>query len=150
MAAYLDILWPGLFGAGRQVLQIALIVIPLMVVMQFLEELKILEKISRPLGRVLRFIGISGAGAMPLLVGMTLGLAYGAGMIIKYGQEGKLAKSEMVLIITFLSINHSLFEDVLLFVAVGANGTVIQVLRMVVAIVITASMARILKKTVAA
>ncbi len=138
----LQIVGEGLFGAGRQVLQIALIVIPLMVVMQFLEELKVLEKISRHLERVVSVVGISGAGALPLLVGLTLGLAYGAGMIIKYGKEGKLSQREMVLIITFLSLNHSLFEDVLLFVAIGAQGTVLQVIRMIVAVVLTASLAR--------
>ncbi|MEA3348641.1 MAG: nucleoside recognition domain-containing protein, partial [Pseudomonadota bacterium] len=131
--------------AWRQVLQIALIVIPLMVVMQFLEELKVLEKVSRRLEKVVSVIGISGAGALPLLVGLTLGLAYGAGMIIKCGKEGKLTKREMVLIITFLSLNHSLFEDVLLFVAIGAQGTVLQVIRMTVAILITVGLAKMLK-----
>ena len=141
----LEVVGEGLIGAGRQVLQIALIVIPLMVVMQFLEELKVLEKLSKRLERVVSVIGISGAGALPLLVGLTLGLAYGAGMIIKYGKEGRLTRREMVLIITFLSINHSLFEDVLLFVAIGAQGTVLQVIRMTVAILLTALLARFFK-----
>lgn len=144
-SGFLQVAGEGLIGAGRQVLQIALIVIPLMVVMQFLEELKILEKVSRRLERVVSVIGISGAGALPLLVGMTLGLAYGAGMIIKYGKEGKLTHRDMVLIITFLSINHSLFEDVLLFVAIGAQGTVLQVIRMVAAVLVTAALAHFLK-----
>ena len=142
---FLQILGMGLIGAGHQVFQIALIVIPLMVVMQFLEELNILKKVSRHLEKVVSVIGISGAGALPLLVGLTLGLAYGAGMIIKYGKDGKLTHREMVLIITFLSLNHSLFEDVILFVAIGAQGTVLQVVRMVAAILITASLARFLK-----
>ena len=143
--SFLQVVGEGLIGAGQQVLQIALIVIPLMVVMQFLEEFKVLEKVSRRLEKVVSVIGISGAGALPLLVGLTLGLAYGAGMIIKYGKEGKLTKREMVLIITFLSLNHSLFEDVLLFVAIGARGTVLQVIRMTVAIVLTAALAGFLK-----
>jgi len=141
----LTIVGEGLTGAGRQVLQIAIIVIPLMVAMQFLEELKILEKVSRRLEKVVSVIGISGAGALPLLVGMTLGLAYGAGMIIKYGRDGKLTQREMILIITFLSLNHSLFEDVLLFVAIGAQGTILQIIRMVVAVSFTAALARFIK-----
>ena len=145
IGGFLQIAGEGLIGAGQQVLQIALIVIPLMVVMQFLEELKMLGKISHRLEKVVSIIGISGAGALPLLVGLTLGLAYGAGMIIKYGKEGKLTQREMVLIITFLSLNHSLFEDVLLFVAIGAQGTVLQVVRMTVAVVLTATLARFLK-----
>jgi len=143
--SFLQLVGTGLTGAGRQVLQIALIVIPLMVVMQFLEEFNILKKVSRHLEKVVSVIGISGAGALPLLVGMTLGLAYGAGMIIKYGKDGKLTHREMILIITFLSLNHSLFEDVLLFVAIGAQGTVLQIIRMVAAIVVTALLARFLK-----
>jgi len=141
----LTIVGEGLTGAGRQVLQIAIIVIPLMVAMQFLEEFKILEKVSRRLEKVVSIIGISGAGALPLLVGMTLGLAYGAGMIIKYGRDGKLTQREMILIITFLSLNHSLFEDVLLFVAIGAQGTILQIIRMVVAVSFTAALARFIK-----
>lgn len=66
-------------------------------------------------------------------------------MIIKYGKEGKLTQREMILIITFLSLNHSLFEDVVLFVAVGAQGTVLQVIRMIVAVALTATLARFLK-----
>ncbi|HIE07733.1 MAG TPA: nucleoside recognition protein [Desulfarculaceae bacterium] len=145
ISTLLTIVGEGLTGAGRQVLQIAIIVIPLMVAMQFLEEFKILEKVSRRLEKVVSVIGISGAGALPLLVGMTLGLAYGAGMIIKYGRDGKLTQREMILIITFLSLNHSLFEDVLLFVAIGAQGTILQIIRMVVAVSFTAALARFIK-----
>ena len=145
ISTLLIIIGEGLTGAGRQVLQIAIIVIPLMVAMQFLEEFKILEKVSRRLEKVVSIIGISGAGALPLLVGMTLGLAYGAGMIIKYGRDGKLTQREMILIITFLSLNHSLFEDVLLFVAIGAQGTILQIIRMVVAVSFTAALARFIK-----
>ena len=142
----LKVLGDGLLGAGRQVLQIGLIVVPLMVVMQFLEELKVLEKVSRWLEKPVSLIGLSGAAALPLVVGMSLGLAYGAGMIIKYSRDGKLTHREMVLIITFLSLNHSLFEDVLLFVAIGAQGTVLQVIRMTAAVVVTAILARLLGK----
>jgi len=145
-AQFLNILADGLLGAGRQVFQIGLIVIPLMVVMQFLEELKVLEKVSRRLEKPVSLLGLSGAAALPLVVGMSLGLAYGAGMIIKYSCDGKLTHREMVLIITFLSLNHSLFEDVLLFVAVGAQGTVLQAIRMTAAIAVTVLLARILPR----
>jgi hypothetical protein len=141
---FLHLLGEGLLGAGRQVFQIGLIVIPLMVAMQFLEELKVLEKVSRLLEKPVSLIGLSGAAALPLVVGMSLGLAYGAGMIIKYSRDGKLTHREMVLTITFLSLNHSLFEDVLLFVAIGARGTVLQIIRMTAAIVVTALLARLL------
>ena len=143
-ALFLKVMGDGFAGAGRQVLQIGLIVVPLMVAMQFLEELKVLERVSRWLEKPVSLIGLSGAAALPLVVGMSLGLAYGAGMIIKYSRDGKLTHREMVLTITFLSLNHSLFEDVLLFVAVGAQGTVLQVVRMAAAVVVTALLARIL------
>jgi len=143
---FFDLLGRGLLGAGRQVLQIGMIVVPLMVVMQFLEELKILEKVSRGLEKPVSWLGLSGAAALPLVVGMSLGLAYGAGMIIKYSRDGRLTHREMILTITFLSLNHSLFEDVLLFVAIGAQGTILQGIRMTAAIAVTILLARLLPR----
>ncbi|MBW1645711.1 MAG: hypothetical protein JRJ56_05200, partial [Deltaproteobacteria bacterium] len=138
------LLLAGLAGSLRQVWHIALIVVPLMVVMQFLEELRVLEWLAARLARVVRFIGLSGHAAFPLVVGLTLGLAYGAGLIIHSSRQGVLNRREMVLIITFLSINHSMFEDTLLFVAIGANGWLLLAIRFVVATAFTALLARLL------
>ncbi len=131
------ILGQGLRGSLIQVWNLAVIVVPLMVGMQILDDLKVLEKIAGQLGRVVRYLGISGQGAFPLVIGLTFGLAYGAGMIIHYARQGDMSRRELVLIITFLCVNHSVFEDTLLFVAIGANGVLILLVRFAAAILIT-------------
>jgi hypothetical protein len=133
----LTILGDGLRGSLLQVWHLALIVVPLMVGMQILDDLKVLEKVAGQLGKVVRYLGISGQGAFPLVIGLTFGLAYGAGMIIHYARQGQMSRRELVLIITFLCINHSVFEDTLLFVAIGANGFLILLVRFAAAILIT-------------
>jgi len=133
----LTILGDGLRGSLLQVWHLALIVVPLMVGMQILDDLKVLEKVAGQLGKVVRYLGISGQGAFPLVIGLTFGLAYGAGMIIHYARQGQMSRRELVLIITFLCINHSVFEDTLLFVVIGANGFLILLIRFAAAILVT-------------
>ena len=134
----------GLRGSLLQVWHLALIVVPLMVGMQILDDLHILNKVSTHLEKVVRFLGISGAGSFPLVIGLVFGLAYGAGMIIHYARQGQLSRRELLLIVTFLSINHSVFEDTLLFVAIGANGFLILFSRFTAAIIITVFMNKLL------
>ena len=141
---YLAIVMEGLRGSLIQVWHLALIVVPLMIAMQILDDLRILEKISIPLEKVVRYLGISGKGAFPLVIGLVLGLVYGAGMIIHYARQGQLSRRELLLILVFLSINHSVFEDTLLFVAIGANGFLILCIRFAAAIIITACMNKVL------
>jgi len=136
----------GLRGSLLQVWHLALIVVPLMVGMQILDDLRILEKVSIQLEKVVRFLGISGAGAFPLVIGLVFGLAYGAGMIIHYARQGQLSRRELVLIVTFLSLNHSVFEDTLLFVAIGANGFLILFIRFAAAIIVTALLNKLLPR----
>ncbi|MEA3241159.1 MAG: nucleoside recognition domain-containing protein [Pseudomonadota bacterium] len=136
----------GLRGSLLQVWHLALIVVPLMVGMQILDDLRILEKVSIQLEKVVRFLGISGAGAFPLVIGLVLGLAYGAGMIIHYARQGQLSRRELLLIVTFLSINHSVFEDTLLFVAIGANGLLILLIRFAAAIIVTVLLNKLLPR----
>ncbi|NIA19875.1 MAG: nucleoside recognition protein [Xanthomonadaceae bacterium] len=140
----LMILIEGLRGSLVQVWHLALIVVPLMVGMQILDDLQILEKVSIPLEKVVRYLGISGKGAFPLVIGLVFGLVYGAGMIIHNARQGQLSRRELLLILTFLSINHSVFEDTLLFVAIGANGFLILFIRFAAAIMITALLNKLL------
>jgi hypothetical protein len=136
----------GLRGSLLQVWHLGLIVVPLMVGMQILDDLRILEKVSIQLEKVVRFLGISGAGAFPLVIGLVFGLAYGAGMIIHYARQGQLSRRELLLIVTFLSINHSVFEDTLLFVAIGANGFLILFIRFAAAIMVTVLLNKLLPR----
>ena len=67
--------------------------------------------------------------------GLFLGITYGAGIIIAEVKKGTLSKVDILYIGTFLMLCHSVIEDILLFVIFGANGWIILVIRVVMALV---------------
>lgn len=131
--------------AFTAVWQLALIVIPLMFVIQILKELHVLDKLAHWTHPFLRWLGMSEKAAIPMLAGIWFGLAYGAGVILEATREHPLSKREMYLIITFLVLCHAVVEDTLLFLPLGVNGWYLLAIRLVAAIVVTAVLARIWK-----
>ena len=126
----------------RKVYDIAIIVIPLMVVMEILKDFKVLDKLAKMMSPVAKLLGISEKSTFPLIIGLTLGLSYGAGAIIQSSKEGDLSKKDLYLLIIFLVACHSVFEDTLLFVSIGANGWLLLTIRIVTAFVLTSLVAR--------
>ncbi len=144
MGAILDIFLEMILGLGEMVIKIFLIIVPLMIGLEILKGYGLLEKLTRPLVPFLRKFNLSPHAGVPFLVGQFLGLSYGAGVLIQSSREGKISPQEMWLICLFLSLCHSLFEDTLLFVAVGANFFVLVVFRLILAIGVTLLFSRIL------
>lgn len=70
-----------------------------------------------------------------LTVGIFLGITYGAGILIKEVESGRISKDDIFYIGTFLMICHSIIEDTLLFVIFGADFTMAIVIRTIAAIV---------------
>ncbi len=124
-------------GAGQNVLLMAAIVIPLMIILEVARELKILDWAARRMSPLMGFFRLSPQAAFPLLVGIIFGIAYGAGVLIEEARSGRLNWKDIFLINIFLSVCHAVVEDTALFMAVGANGLVILLGRLVAAILIT-------------
>ncbi|NYE58824.1 MULTISPECIES: nucleoside recognition domain-containing protein [Carboxydothermus] len=135
----------ALSGSFNMLIKIAMIVIPLMVVLEVAKELRVLEKWAKPLEPLMGFLGMQKEAAFPLLAGLVFGLAYGAGLIIDSAREGILKHKDLVLISIFLVICHSLIEDTLLFVAIGAKGTVLIIYRLILALTVTFFVSRLVK-----
>lgn len=70
---------------------------------------------------ILRLLGISKDAINFTVIGMLLGLSFGGGLLIHESNTGKLQKKDVFLAMCFLSICHSLIEDTLLVLFLGAH-----------------------------
>ncbi|MCT4606264.1 MAG: nucleoside recognition protein [Marinisporobacter sp.] len=138
----INILKEGLVGSLKSVYSIAIIVIPLMIILQIAKDYHVLNKLSERFKGLTKLLGVSKDAILPLLVGIIFGISYGAGVIIQSSKEGDLTKKDLVLLVAFLVACHAVFEDTLLFVAVGANGYVLLGLRFLMAIIVTYLLAK--------
>ena len=96
----------------------------IVVMVTFLEILKLIgvEKfLRRVLFPPLKFFGISEAATNIIIVGITLGLQFGGGILIKEVNSGKIDKQSVFLSILMINLIHALFEDTLLMLLVGGH-----------------------------
>ncbi len=103
----------------KNVVTMALLVYLLTVLQKVLTEFGIIQYISRFLRPVMIFFGLSPKTAFLWLVSNTLGLAYGAGIMIEEAEKGETTKEENDLLNRHIGISHSNLEDLLLFSAAG-------------------------------
>jgi len=97
------------------------IVIPLTTIFEILKRRKILDKISNRFSHAMKWFDLPGKAAFPILAGMFMGVVYGSGVLYKQKKEKMLSDRDFTIVCTILLMCHSLIEDTLLFVAVGAS-----------------------------
>lgn len=103
------------------VVKILLIVLGLMILNQFLTDSGAVGAVGRFLGPVLRFMGLPRNTAFLWVVMNLLGLAYGSGVLLGERREGRIGDRDIRLLNISAALCHSLLEDTLLFVAIGAS-----------------------------
>lgn len=138
----MGILKEASLGSLNSVFTIAVIVVPIMIVLQILRDYNVLNKIIKPFSFFSRIYNTSEEAVLPLLVGVIFGLSYGAGVIIQAVNEGNLSKKDLYLLTIFLACCHAIIEDTLIFVAVGANPVILLGIRLVTALLLTYILSR--------
>ena len=138
MTLFLSATW----GAVLLAIKLTLIIVPLVVIFELLRFLPVFRRAGRFSDPVMRGMGLSSRAALPLFTGIFLGIAYGAGIIIRVTQEKRLPPAELFLMGLFLGTCHAVVEDTLIFVAIGGNGWMMLGIRLVMAVALTAGLAR--------
>jgi len=142
----MDALLTAIWGALVLGVKLLLIIVPVVVVFEVLRHMPIFRRAGNAVEPMMRGMGLTRDASVPLFTGIFLGIAYGAGIIIRVSREKKLPKRELFLIGLFIATCHAVVEDILIFVAIGGDGFVMLALRMLLAISITALLARLWKK----
>jgi hypothetical protein len=103
----------------------------LIIIIDILKRVGLIEIINRLFYPVLKFLGI-GKEVIPItVIGMTLGLAYGGGLIINEVKQTKLEKRNVLYALMLMSLLHSVIEDSLIMITIGAKLSGVFVFRFV-------------------
>lgn len=97
------------------------LVYALTLLQRILNEFGIIEKISNFLKPVMVFFGLPPRTAFLWLVANTLGLAYGAAVMIDETEHGSTTKEENDILNHHIGVSNSNLEDLLLFTAMGGS-----------------------------
>ncbi len=114
--------WLDWLNTQAQTLVAALLIIAsltlLIRVLRFIGVEKVIHWMLSP---ILRALGIGIKAANIMIVGLTLGLSFGGGLLIKEARSGRIEAKDIFLTMAFLSLCHSLIEDTLLILLLGAD-----------------------------
>jgi len=141
----MEILLPALLGGLKLSAKLILIIVPLVTLFEVLRHLPVFRRAGNVVEPMMRGVGLTRDAAIPLFTGIFLGIAYGAGIIIRVAQQKGLPARELFLMGLFLATCHSVIEDVLIFVVIGGNGPAILGVRLGLAVLLTGLMARVWK-----
>ncbi|MCM3238267.1 nucleoside recognition domain-containing protein [Heyndrickxia oleronia] len=137
LSGILEIGLHALEKAALGVYQLAIIVIPLMVGIQLLKDLKVLQWFSKMMSPFTRMLGMRENTSTTLAAGLLFGLAYGAGVMIQAVKEDGVSKKDITLAFIFLVGCHAVVEDTLIFVPLGIPVLPLLLIRLVTAILLT-------------
>jgi hypothetical protein len=133
-------------GEACNLLYIFLIIFTLLLLMRLLERLGIINGLTRLLRPVLRLLGVSDRVAPLAIIGMTLGLTYGGGLIIQEARAGQLSRHDIFCALALLGICHSFIEDTLLMVVIGGHLSGTLLWRTLFALAVTFLIAQLLRR----
>ncbi|MFD2189325.1 nucleoside recognition domain-containing protein [Pistricoccus aurantiacus] len=127
----------------QTLITIYFVILALMTLLQLLRWLRIERLLHALLFPLLRLLGISKDGANITIIGITLGMSFGAGLLLREAQSGRLGPRDILLTLSFLGLCHSLIEDTLLVMLLGADLSGILWARLFFALVVIALIARL-------
>jgi hypothetical protein len=104
----------------RNYLIVFIIIFGLLLLMKLLKELGIIKILNRLLEPALRTLGLSKEAAPIAIIGTALGISYGGALIVDEAKSSRLTKKDTLLSLSMMGLSHSLIEDTLLMITIGA------------------------------
>ncbi|KZZ61631.1 MAG: hypothetical protein MK096_09200 [Oleiphilaceae bacterium] len=118
----------------------------LMLFLRFLRLIKfdqVLEFLLLPLTKLLK---VGREASHVTIVGLMLGLSFGAGLLIDAAKKGEINSRDMKVVACFLGLCHSIIEDTLLLLLLGAHWIPILLGRLLLSIIVMAILIRFMFK----
>jgi spore maturation protein SpmB len=116
---------------------IMIVIFLLVTCIHLLDITGILKIVDRAMIPVLKYLGISSLMLPLTVVGLTMGIAYGGGLMVEEGKRKGLKAKEIFYSMTLLGLLHSIFEDTLLMLSMGGHWSGVIVFRAIFAFIFT-------------
>ena len=120
------------------------ILLGLSILLDALRRSGLMDLCLRAMAPVLSLAGIRGEARQFAAIGLFLGISYGGGGLIAEARSGSIPRRQVFIACVFRGFAHSLIEDTLIVLSIGANVWAVLLGRVVFATVATAVIARLL------
>jgi len=114
--------------------------------LEILKVTGLMEWMMKALSPVLRLAGIRGEAGHLTAIGLFLGISYGAGLLIREAQSGAVSPRQIFLSCVFMGFAHSVIEDTIVVMSLGANLHGVLTGRLVFAVAACAAIAALLRR----
>ena len=125
--------------------EIWLIILVLVSLIDFMKITRFERVMIKILHPILRIIGIGEKTITITIIGMTLGIAYGGGLLINQSNDREIPKRDLICALIFLGLTHSIVEDTLLMLLIGADISVVLFGRVFLTLLVMIFLARFIK-----
>ncbi|MCV6588889.1 MAG: hypothetical protein OIF57_07670 [Marinobacterium sp.] len=127
---------------AESLVMIQLIIIVLLTGLKLLKVIGVEKLMAWLLRPLLRLLKIGSEATTITIIGATLGLAFGGGLLIKEARAGHVPEKDVFAAMAFLAMSHSLIEDTLLVLVLGADLTGVLWMRLLFTVVVVAFLTR--------
>ena len=129
--------WPWLYYQFVNLIYVFFIVCIMVIILEALKKIgieKLFEIIFVP---PLKLFGIQKEAMNIIIVGMTIGIQYGGGILIKDVKSGKIDKQSVFLAVSLLNLLHAVIEDTILMALIGGHISGILIARVIFSLVLS-------------
>ncbi|MGK0442885.1 MAG: hypothetical protein ACJA0N_002704 [Pseudohongiellaceae bacterium] len=123
---------------------IFVVIAALMSLLRLLKWLGIERLMHALMTPLLRLLNISNSASNTTIIGVTLGLSFGGALLINEAKSGRLSQRDIFIALGFLALCHSLIEDTLLIMLLGADIYVVLWVRLFFSLIVLTVLARVM------
>jgi hypothetical protein len=133
-------------GQIKNLIYIFVIICVLVFSLNFLKAIGVEKLIRKLLERPLKIMGISPSAINIIIVGLTIGIQFGGGLLIKEAKSGTINKQSILLSLSLLNLVHAVIEDTILMTILGGHISGILFFRVIFSLIVVLGILFLYKK----